>query len=367
VTTNTVTEKPSPSDGYRDAIALFQIGNFEAAHDILRGCIEAEPNHIGARFGLGMCKVKLGDLAGGERLLRDVIDRDSQHVQAHFELAELYERTDRRAEAIAAYHAILAMQPRNATALRKVSEMEAAASGQRDGRATRPRSSGPRPRTRSTLATELDDDSPLTAAQIAGDVVVPLQRRSLWSHRRLWAGVAMLIYVPLGVLARRRAEELMVQGMSQMPGAPPGVGIPPAPTGAQTFLALFMSLLQLFGYALLVAGVALLIGAFLSSRMSTYVIREHRVEITKGVLFRSRRYIWLYGVRDLEFVQDPLLMLAGTAKIKLLMEDTGAGPVNLKRSPKIIGCGSTAAMRKLYDRLESMVRAERRAMKKAFI
>lgn len=365
MTTSPETETVAP-DGYRDAIALFKEGRLEEARDILSRCVEAAPDHIGARFGLGVCSARLGQRSGAERLLRQVVERDPRHVLAHMELAGLYEGENRQPEALAAYRSVLAVEPHHATALERLAKLQSSdAPG--NGHPNTRTFARPKARGRPTLATELDDDTPLTRAQIAGEIVVPMQRRSLWSHRRLWAGLGMLAYVPLGVLARRRLERLVTEGMAQVPGAPPGVMIPPAPTGAQTFLALFTSLLQLFGYALLGAGVILLIGALLSSRMSTYVIREHRIEITKGVLFRSRRYVWLYGVRDLEFVQDPLLMLAGTAKIKLIQEDTGMAPVSLKRAPKIVGCGSTAAMRKLYDRLEAMVRTERRAMKKAFI
>lgn len=362
MTTNSIGASSAPPIGYTEAIALFKAGEFAQARDILRQSVKASPRHVGAVLGLGMCAVKLGDRHAAANLLQRVIELDPRHVAAHLELAELYETLGRREEALAAYRTVLSIQPGNPTAARRIAALQP-----HNGHPPQPQRPDKAARKRSTLATELDDDAALTASQIAGDIVVPLQRRGLWSHRRLWLGIAMLVYVPLGVLSRRRAEQLMTEGMAQIPGAPPGVSMPPMPTDGQIFLALFISLLELFGYALLVAGVALLIGAVLSSRMSTYVIRQHRIEITKGVLFRSRRYVWLYGLRDLEFVQDPLLILAGTAKIKLVQEDTGTSPMNLKRAPKIIGCGSTAAMQKLYDRLESMTRTERRAMKKAFI
>lgn len=113
MTTNSVNPPDAPPTGYREAIALFQAGKFAQARDILRRCVEENPAHVGARFGLGVCTARLGDRPGAVQHLQRVVELDPRHVPAHLQLAELYDTLGRRQDALALYRSVLSIEPGN--------------------------------------------------------------------------------------------------------------------------------------------------------------------------------------------------------------------------------------------------------------
>lgn len=332
---------PAGSWRYDEAAALFKAGDWARARNVLGECVDLRPVHIGARFGLAMCHVKLGDDTSAESLLRALLADRADHLQAWRQLAWLLTRRGRGSEARAADEQIRRLLPGDAEAVRALSSSDAGRAREaRPPADARPGTAGTSGRSPvATLADDLDDAGGEADRELAGRVVCR-GRRSLLSHRRLWLAIVLLLYFPLAGLAKRGAEGI------------PGAGV------------LFAQLHGL-GYAVVVISAILVVDALINSLASAYVVRERRLEITTGVLFRTRRFVWLYDIQELQYMRDPVLMLAGTAQIKIKLDETT--PVTLKKSPRITGLGSAGFMQRLFDRLQPMVLKERRAMKKAFI
>jgi len=64
-----------------------------------------------------------GDLPKAERKLRVVVRRDPEFVDAHFQLARIFEQTDRTSEAAQEYEKVVALRPTYSAALFRLAEI----------------------------------------------------------------------------------------------------------------------------------------------------------------------------------------------------------------------------------------------------
>jgi hypothetical protein len=121
---------------------------------------------------------------------------------------------------------------------------------------------------------------------------------------------------------------------------------------------------------LLALAVAGIVGAMLSQALTHYTVYERRIDISRGVLFRKRQMLWLYDVVDVELVQSPLLMLAGTGTL-ILQTDRPANPSLMRRGnsspPQLRAFGPISRLRSLQKELLATIEVERRSMKKMWI
>jgi len=92
------------------------------------------------------------------------------------------------------------------------------------------------------------------------------------------------------------------------------------------------------------------------------------------VLFRKRQMIWLYEVMDIELVQSPLLMLAGSGTLMLTLQPgSGSAPKpSLMRKerpsvPQLRAFGPISRLRRMQQELLATIEVERRSMKKLWI
>src|SRR5215469_15188607 len=123
-------------------------------------------------------------------------------------------------------------------------------------------------------------------------------------------------------------------------------------------------------YAYLVLAVLGIFGAMLSQALTHYTVYERRIDISRGVLFRKHQMIWLYEVLDVELVQSPLLMLAGTGTLILqtsLPPKRTPAPGVKPSMPQLRAFGSISRLRRLQKELQAASEVERRAMKKNWI
>ena len=343
---------------YAEALKLFQGGRLTEAQTALEECVREAPQHVGAQFGLAVCVEKLGDSVRAEELYRSVLALDPRHLNAHVHLGQLLQRQGRLDEAVTLLRAATSIDPGSAAARRALESVLAApqqAGASQPGESTRvlptqgaPSSNGTGPVGVSTLAAALDSDA-REQIPMAGSLVTTGHRR-LMSHRRAWLGLVLLAVIPLLGLATRRLNDQVMDGN----------------VSASTVSAVraFDDFAVAAQYVLGVLAVAFLGAALISSWRTTYTVRERRIEIAKGVLFRNERSVWLYDINDIQFAQSPLLLLAGTGKLTLMVDESNASS---KTAPTIIGFRGAGFMRQLGEELQPMVLRERRAMKKQFV
>lgn len=309
--------------GYAESLARYRAGDVTTALELLTACHRHDPGHFGTLYGLGVCYSRLGDCSRARHWLAAAQAIDPRHPG----VAEAIKALDHAVPQPAVQHHLITNTPR-------VSQAE-----------PRPQNAMPGPRRKPSLAHELDGDAPVDAGCLPGKLIRRGHRRLL-SHKRLYIGIIAL----LAAIAAAKARS----AISASRGAP-------APAAA---------VLTGSGYAYLVLAILGIVGAMLSQALTHYAVYERRVDISHGVLFRKHQMIWLYDVLDIELVQSPLLMLAGTGTL-ILQTDRPPKPswVPPRKSsmPQLRAFGPISRLRKMQQELLAMVEVERRSMKKNWI
>jgi hypothetical protein len=278
-------------------------------------------------------RFRAGDHQGARDLLARAVEADPAHSGARFALAMCLLRTGDPAAAEHQLRDLLQHDPGNRLAARELDRMR--------------RDATDRPLT--DLLDESADDDVTGPSVFHG-------RRPLGTHRRLWLGV---------VLATGGLAQILL-------GAPP----PPAEV-ASAWADVPDPWWTTGGFALVVAGIALMAGAAINAAVTRYVMYTRCVEVTSGVILRSRRLVWLYDLIDVRFQQDPVLQVLGTARIVLVSEKThqtqpAPGVDGLiarlwARQPTLVGLADADAMRALQEDLFRRSLRQRRAAKKTFM
>lgn len=345
---------PRAPSRYDEATSLFGSGRMAEAQAALEDCVGEVPDHVGARFGLGVCYDKRGDAARAEALYRSVIALDPSHVNGHLHLAQLMDKQGRTGDGLTEYRAVLSLNASSAVARDRVAALEGATQPLPPQPAAAPTElppyEAPPPAARTTLAADLDsDEGPGDRLSMAG-AVLHRGRRRLLSFGKLWAGLLILLLVPLlGALSRTANSAVRKAGTSQT---------------EYNAVRMFDNVAYYLQYAIAAASIALILAAALGSLTTRYTVRERRVDIAKGVLFRHERFIWLYDINDIQFRRTPMMLLAGTGKLTLMVDEANASE---DTAPTLHGFGSARFLRALGEQLQPMVLRERRAMKKQFV
>jgi membrane protein YdbS with pleckstrin-like domain len=298
-----MTSTAPPQTDYDHALTLFRDGRYDEALPVLQRHAAVSPDEA-TLYGIAICHLRLGDWVAGEQALREVVRRFPDRVEYAAEL--------RAAQSHLAAQDDLSEPSRLGTDTRDLST--------------------------ATLAGVMEEggESP-GLGDYAGEFLLR-RRRRLLSHRRLWLAMVMVV-VDLFLIGWL---ETRVQGSS----------------------AAVSTVLGAAPLLVVSAALVLVAGALLSSRMTSYCVWTHRLDITTGVLWRRHRVVWFYKVTDIHLVQDPVLLLAGTASLVLFLDDVRP---STRRPPRVVAAGSTEAMRRLQDQLLLLVAQERRDMKKQFI
>jgi hypothetical protein len=357
---------------YAEALAAFRAERYGEAKALLEACLAEQPEHVGSRFGLAACLIKLGDAVRAEVLLRELVRAVPDHDLSRLELARLLRNAGRQEDAAAEYAILTARNPRNRT-LR--AELEACLSqraplgtgDEAPWEGASSRSPQDEVGSQETMAKLLDGADELPEAGRLGGEELDRGRRSVLSHRRIWAApVLLLVAWWLGALQDGAAS---LDGLSvALPG---GTLIP-----LGRLVEPVRQLTEDATLALMIVAALLVVSAVLNSRLTRYVIRRYGVEVATGLLFRSRRLVWHYDITDVTYEQSPLLTLIGTGRIVIrsekgaLAEEQTKGllgqPKKKDRALRLIGMGEVATMQRLQDELYRAVLRERRAMKKNF-
>jgi hypothetical protein len=353
------TENSREPAGYAEAIAAFRAGRTADSCRLLEKSLEDNPAHVGTRFGLGVCYARQGDTSRAEAMLRSVTVLNPDHISARVELARLLTAAGRSEGAEQEWQTVLRLDPGHAEARRHsgtaqqgqkaptaatanvTPHLAAAASAAGTPSIPAQDSHLPRP---STLAKILDTGDAEQQHTLPGELRHK-GHRGLLSHRSMWVGGLVLLLLPLLKFGQRQAGNAIPSG-----------GVSAVGGGARPFVIAQLGVLAI--------AVALILVAVLSAVLTRYTVWERRIDIQRGVLNRSRRSVWLYDINDIQMIQTPLLLLAGTGKLLLMAEEPNPSP---KTAPALTGFGSARFLAGLQEELQSSIIRERRDMKKQFV
>jgi membrane protein YdbS with pleckstrin-like domain len=360
---------------YDQALALFRANRFAEAQALLEQCVQESPEHIGSRFGLGVCLARMGQTERSIRLLRDVIVAAPDHYPARLELIRLLRASARLTEAVVECQTLLRLDPSNAAAryelaaceldLRKSAE---GSSAEHVAPAAATTEAEPEPVSKRlpSLAAVLDGSDELPSPTELGGQQEFRGRRPIYTFARLPIAVVLILVAPAAADSIRSLTPSSDEYYVLLPWEL----IP-----LETFLDDGVDLVVL---TFIAVGALLVISAMLSSMLTRYVIRERRLEVTQGVWRRSRRIVWYFDVTEVRFQQTPFLAIFGTGRLMIRSEKGASIEAGLQGSARssarskeavlyIVGASSAKGLRLLQDRMYRSAWYERRAMKKTFI
>ncbi len=105
---------------HQRAIAAFQRGEAEAAVDLLRRAIEANPESAVVANDLGSMLAQMGRITEAIPAFRRAIELVPEYPEAHNNLANIYQMTGSLEEAVASYQTALRLRPEYAEAYRNM-------------------------------------------------------------------------------------------------------------------------------------------------------------------------------------------------------------------------------------------------------
>jgi hypothetical protein len=104
-----------------------------------------------------------------------------------------------------------------------------------------------------------------------------------------------------------------------------------------------------------------------AARVYRVALRDYRVDIEHGVIFRRQTSVWRYHIQSVEYVETPWLALIGTGRIDLTTEVSGQLPRRSRGIMRLRAIGSPRQMRDLADDLRRSSLQQRRILKMNFV
>ncbi|WP_293268170.1 tetratricopeptide repeat protein [Neptunomonas sp.] len=151
--------------------------------------------------------------------------------------------------------------------------------------------------------------------------------------------------------------------------------------GSVLFLILFLDLdkrlihtyfgrfRDIIGFAAIIFFLPTFVDIILRSVTTKYDIYERRIDIRKGILFRTHTSIWLFEIINIELSENPVELLTRNSRIALQTQDKSYPLLGLVK-PKREGKSKLRTINfnlALFDELRSAVREQRGAVKKVWI
>ena len=312
-----MTAATDTAGAYQRALAHFKAGEYDTALELLQRLALRQPDDQHTLYGIAMCLTRLSRWDEAERLLAELAASHPDQQQYAAELSAVRAR----------------LRPPPPHAAPDLTRLGNEPGGGSSG----------------TLAALLERDAAVEwgLSDFTGDHLLT-RHRLLLSHRRLWLGVGAMVVLPL-----LGWVEGTVRDMSAL-----------LPDGLRGPAADAIGVLQGAAVLVLVTALGLVLSAVLSSRLTTYVVWAHRIDVTTGVVFRRHRTIWLFKLLDVQLTQDPVLLLAGSASLRLYVAESTP---TTRRPPQVVGLGPASTRRRLQELLLFLGAPERRGMKKQFI
>lgn len=108
------------------ADAVYDDGDYKTAMNMYKAVLAIKPKSATALDGIGRCQIATAEYAAAEASLRSAIQADPKFVQAYNNLAVVFEKQNKRKEAIALLEKAASMEPNNADVLKNLKRMKSA-------------------------------------------------------------------------------------------------------------------------------------------------------------------------------------------------------------------------------------------------
>jgi Flp pilus assembly protein TadD len=200
------------------ALALLHERKFPQAEAACREILLREPTHAPALHLLGLVRRDSGDVAGGERLMRQSLQLDPRNADFHSNLGQLLRGARRLPEAEGSYRSALALNPGHIAAryglIRTLSDAGKHTAAEAECRTLLERQ--PDARAWTTLAMILRDQNRLSEAEAAYRQAVGNDPNYAVAHHNLGSLFVTMERAEEALAAFERARSLGVQGPELM-------------------------------------------------------------------------------------------------------------------------------------------------------
>lgn len=112
-------------------MSYYQIDRLAHALASFKRTVELMPEDVEGRFQYGLCLAKLGEIDEAITQLEYVVNNDSSHADAYFNLGVAYTYNDRKEDALHAFNQALSIQPDHMLAANGKKVIEEGAPGDR--------------------------------------------------------------------------------------------------------------------------------------------------------------------------------------------------------------------------------------------
>ncbi|MFE1313866.1 tetratricopeptide repeat protein [Streptomyces sp. NPDC058755] len=309
---------------FAQARKLFQAGRTAEAKALLERAVDTHPEDLACRYALAVCLNEEKAWQRADMHLRKVIESEPHHYLASYELGKSLQGQSRPGEAAHAYRQCL-LHGEVHDARRRLRECESPGPQAPGGNlALLPEN----PELLAALSTERLIPAPTPFRTLASDLD---ERDSVTVGTLVWSSRTL---VRAGVPAALFATALALL-------------VPPLFGWRWLYMALG-------AYA-----AAAWATAFLTSRMSRFDFYERRLDVSQGIVPRSKKSLWYASITQVNYSRDLLSYLTNTASLDITYM-VGSD----HKSVTLSALGNPAQIDRLYQELQGPVVRERRAMKK---
>ncbi|AHH99119.1 hypothetical protein GCM10010174_68810 [Kutzneria viridogrisea] len=305
---------------YEQAKALHRDGRTAQARAVLLDLLAEQPGDLGARYALAICLIDLGETPDAQAQLRQVLADHPQHYEAAYQLGCLLQDEEQYEQAAAAFRQVLAVTDLRDTADR-LRRCEAALGG-----------SVPQPPSGPPPVRRLIESSHVASR---GQLVMSLRLKARHILPLRSATAVVLI--------------LLAQGLSRPTFSVNRIIY--IYTGYSTVTLLALVNWLLVGYLVLA-----LLSLALRARMYTAEIYEYGMDVSSGILRRTRQFVWYYQITEPPtYLRRLSNYLTHTASLVVSYNNTASTTATVQ----LRGFGSPQRVDEVRSYLESRIPPER--------
>lgn len=297
---------------FKQAEKLFKANRINAASKLYEKVLKRDNGHQKSRFKLGICRFRQKRFSEALQHFDMVLRSQAQNYNAWYYKGLCYERIGSEAKAIEAYKKTLEISPDFKLAKQKLKGKQDVSSGE------------------SKIFKDQIKEGP-------GEVIYEEQNRRLSSYTLHWF-LVIVVYLSAVIL---------------------------------TFAIFDFSYLLRFFLLSTIILIPIYIDLFLRSYNHRYKLYQKRIEVKKGILFRTHQIFWLYEITEISLTQNPWYVITGNYSINFQTARAGKDKKfslrGLKKPKESVDITTKKFTEILFQEMLNAVREDRGEVKKIWI
>lgn len=291
---------------YNEAEQLFKENKIPAAVKLFEKILKQNPNDYEVKYKLAICRFRQKQFSVAESMFRQLIAVKHSDFNAWYYVGLCLERQDRIEEANSTYTVVLSLNPNFELAKKKLGMMP---------KANKVKSN---PSEAYIFKSE--------STEGPGEILYQGNQR-MFSFTKHWI-IILIILLGMIALFIFSDDSSFILGLVPI---------------AIVFLDLIIR-----------------------SKLAKYTIYEKRIDIARGILFRTHNSFWLYEITNILFSRKPFNIITGDSTITIEAGVLKFQLIGLK-PPKGARTSPLKFMKSLFEELRNTVRDERGNVKKVWI